>query len=85
MNLKKSIKMENLLFEATLRHYEAKEAEAKAILSVYFTNPVGIGEHPDLLAEIKKYVELLDSAQGTIETLKKNFIDNESQEKFVIE
>ena len=26
--------MENLLFEATLKHYEAKEAEAKAILSV---------------------------------------------------
>lgn len=85
MNLKKSTKMENLLFEATLRHYEAKEAEAKAILSVYFTNPVGIGEHPDLLAEIKKYVELLDSAQGTIETLKKNFIDNENQEKSIIE
>jgi hypothetical protein len=85
MNSKKSTKMENLLFEATLRHYEAKEAEAKAILSVYFTNPVGIGEHPDLLAEIKKYVELLDSAQGTIETLKKNFINNENQENSIIE
>jgi hypothetical protein len=72
--------MENLLFEATLRHYEAKEAEAKAILSVYFTNPVGIGEHPDLLAEIKKYVELLESAQGSIETLKKNFMDEEKKE-----
>lgn len=72
--------MENLLFEAALRHYEAKEAEAKAILSVYFTNPVGIGEHPDLLAEIKKYVELLESAQGSIETLKKNFMDEEKKE-----
>lgn len=64
---------ENLLFEATLRHYEAKEAEAKAILSVYFTNAVGIGEHPDLLTEIKKYVQMLYEAQGAIETLKKNF------------
>ena len=54
--------MENLLFEATLKHYEAKEAEAKAILSVYFTNPVGIGEHSDLIAEIKKHVELLETA-----------------------
>lgn len=68
---------QNLLFEAALRHYEAKEAEAKAILSVYFTNPVGIGEHPDLLAEIKKYVEMLDAAQGAIETLKKNFLEKE--------
>jgi hypothetical protein len=71
--------MENLLFTAALRHYEAKEAEAKAILSVYFTNPVGIGEHPDILAEIKKYVEILDNAQGVIETLKKNFIDEISE------
>ena len=72
--------MENLLFTAALRHYEAKEAEAKAILSVYFTNPVGIGEHPDILAEIKKYVEILDNAQGVIETLKKNFIEKPATE-----
>lgn len=69
--------MENLLFEATLKHYEAKEAEAKAILSVYFTNPVGIGEHSDLITEIRKHVELLDAAQGAIETLKRNFLQDE--------
>jgi hypothetical protein len=77
MNLKKSTNMENLLFEATLKHYEAKEAEAKAILSVYFTNPVGIGEHSDLITEIRKHVELLDAAQGAIETLKRNFLQDE--------
>lgn len=64
---------ENQLFEAALRHYESKEAEAKAILSVYFNNAVGIGEHPDLLTEIKKYIHMLNEAQGSIETLKKNF------------
>lgn len=69
--------MENLLFEATLKHYEAQEAEAKAILSVYFTSPVGIGEHSDLITEIKKYVSLLESSQGAIETLKRNFLGNE--------
>jgi hypothetical protein len=76
---------QNLLFEAALRHYEAKEAEAKAILSVYFTNPVGIGEHPDLLAEIRKYIEMLDAAQGAIETLKKNFSDDEDIEDLITE
>lgn len=75
---------ENLLFEATLRYYEAQEAEAKAILSVYFTNPVAIGEHPDLLTEIRKYAEKLDSAQGIIETLKKNFI-NDNDEELILE
>jgi hypothetical protein len=75
---------QNLLFEATLRHYEAQEAEALAILSVYFTNPVGIGEHPDLLAEIKKYTEKLDTAQGAIETLKKNFMKDDSEDSELI-
>jgi hypothetical protein len=69
--------MENLLFEATLKHYEAKEAEAKAVLSIYFTSSVGIGEHSDLLEEIKKYTQLLDQAQSAIKTLKENFLKEE--------
>jgi len=77
MNLKKLINMENLLFEATLKHYEAKEAEAKAVLSIYFTSSVGIGEHSDLLEEIKKYTQLLDQAQSAIKTLKENFLKEE--------
>jgi hypothetical protein len=76
---------QNLLFEATLRHYEAQEAEAKAILSVYFTNPVGIGEHPDLLAEIKRYTEKLDAAQGVLETLKKNFLEDDEDQELIVE
>lgn len=76
---------QNLLFEATLRHYEAQEAEAKAILSVYFTNPVGIGEHPDLLAEIKRYTEKLDAAQGILETLKKNFLEDQEDQELIVE
>jgi hypothetical protein len=76
---------QNLLFEATLRHYEAQEAEAQAILSVYFTNPVGIGEHPDLLAEIKRYTEKLDAAQGILETLKKNFLEDDENQELIVE
>lgn len=76
---------QNLLFEAAIRHYEAEEAEAKAILSVYFSNPVAIGEHPDLLAEIKKYAEKLDAAQGIIETLKKNFVKDDDSEELILE
>lgn len=76
---------QNLLFEAALRHYEAEEAEAKAILSVYLSNPVAIGEHPDLLAEIKKYAEKLDAAQGILETLKKNFVKDEDDTELILD
>ena len=42
---------------------------------MYFNNPVGIGEHPDLLTEIDKYIEKLDSAQSKLKTLRMNFIE----------
>lgn len=58
------------LYIALLKHYEAEQAEAEAILETYFLNSVGIGEHPNLLAEMKKYVEKLASATDCIEVLK---------------
>ena len=29
-------------------------SEAKAVLEIYFNNPVGIGEHPQIVEEIDK-------------------------------
>jgi hypothetical protein len=70
--------MQNLLFEAIVKKFEAQKLEAQAVLSVYFTNPVGIGEHPDLLAEIQKYVLKLAEAEGALESLQRNFVETES-------
>ena len=39
-------------FEALEARYKAEIAEAVANINVYRTNPVGIGEHPDLVAAI---------------------------------
>ena len=47
----------NKLLQASIDRYKAEISESLAILEVYFNNPVAIGEHPDLLTEIDKYIE----------------------------
>jgi hypothetical protein len=63
----------NKLLQASIDRYKAEISESLAILEVYFNNPVAIGEHPDLLTEIDKYIEKLETATGKLETLSKYF------------
>ena len=69
----------NNLVNAAKKKYEAQIEEALATLHIYFTNAVGIGEHPDLLMEVDKYIELLESASGKLEVLKKYFMAEEDK------
>jgi len=64
------------LLEAEIKKLEAEVAESKAILNVYFNNPVGIGEHPDLLTEVDKYVDKLAAAEDKLESVKRHFTDS---------
>jgi len=63
----------NKLLQASIDKYKAEISEALAILEVYFQKPVAIGEHPDLLTEIDKYVDKLEDASGKLKTLQKYF------------
>jgi len=65
----------NKLLQASIDKYKAEISEALATLDVYFNNPVAIGEHPDLLTEIDKYIEKLETATGKLETLEKYFVE----------
>ena len=58
-----------LLYEALELKYLAQIAEAKATLSIYFENSVGIGEHPQHLEEIDKLISQLADAQDKLEAL----------------
>lgn len=68
----------NLFVKALHDSYVAQISEAIATLNVYLNNSVGVGEHPDILAEIKKYVDILDDADGKLATLNK-YINNQPQ------
>ena len=71
----------NKLLQASIDRCKAEISEALAILDVYFNNPVGVGEHPDLLAEIDKYIDKLDSAQSKLKTLRMNLTERNSKVK----
>ncbi len=63
----------NKLLKAAIDHYKAQKSECLAHLEILFNNSVGIGEHTDLLAEVKKWTNGLAEAEENIETLERNF------------
>ena len=69
----------NNLVNAAKKKYEAQIEEALATLHIYFNISVGIGEHPDLLAEVDKYVGMLESASGKLSVLNKYFMIEEDK------
>jgi methylaspartate ammonia-lyase len=58
-----------LLYRALEAKYEAQIAEAKATLAIYFESSVGIGEHPQHLEEMDKFITQLTDAQDKLEVL----------------
>ena len=48
-------------------------AKAKANIEVYLENPVGIGEHPDVLAAIQDQLDIIAHEEERIEVIAKHF------------
>ena len=63
----------NQLIQAAMDSYQAQRTEALAHLDILFNDSVGIGEHTDLLSEVKKWTESLSQAEENLQTLRKNF------------
>ncbi len=53
---------------------DGKIAKAKANIEVYLEHPVGIGEHPDILAAIQEQLDIIAHEEERIEVLNKHFI-----------
>ena len=50
-------------------------AEAKANIEIYMNNPVGIGEHPDVIDAIHSQVLKIASAEENIQVIQQHFVD----------
>jgi len=48
-------------------------AKAKMNVEVYLHNPVGIGEHPDVLGAIQEQLDIIAHEEERIEVLEKHF------------
>ena len=55
---------------------EGNIAKAKANVEVYLHNPVGIGEHPDVLGAIQEQLDIIAHEEERIEVLDKHFSKN---------
>ena len=51
------------LIQALEDKYEAEISAAHAVINIYLTNSVGIGEHPQHLEEIDKQLEKISNAE----------------------
>ena len=54
--------MNNPLLKALCKRYEGEIAIAKANINVYMENPVGIGDHPNIVAAVDSEIEKLAGA-----------------------
>ena len=65
---------QKVLREALIIKYEGEIAEAKATIQVYMNNPVGIGEHPDIIAAIDTQIENMAHAEEKLLAVKNHFV-----------
>ena len=65
--------MKKEMYRALELKYLAQMQEAFATLEVYFTNPTGIGEHPQLIEEMDKQIAIATEAEDKLNYLKSHF------------
>ena len=71
--------MKNKLLMAAIDSYQAQKTEALAHLDILFNDAVGIGEHTDLLTEVKKWTDSLSQAEDNLNVLRENFDINQTK------
>ena len=61
--------MRNGIIQALEDRYEAEISAAHAIINIYLTKSVGIGEHPQHLDEIDKQLDKVAQAEEKLDAL----------------
>ena len=65
------------MLDALLADAQGNIAKATANVEVYLHNPVGIGEHPDVLAAIQDQLDIIAHEEERIGVIKNHFTDHE--------
>lgn len=65
--------MRKQMLEATRAHAEAHVQKHKMNVEVYLNNPVGVGEHSDIMDAIEKELEEMAKYEDHLEILNKYF------------
>ena len=62
--------LKDVILQALEDKYNAQISEAEATLKIYFTNSVGIGEHPQHVEECDKLINKIADAEEKLQVLK---------------
>ena len=65
--------MRDTLIKALLAHAQGDIAKHKANVEVYLTNPVGIGEHSNVMEAIEEEINMIAKYQDQIDVIQKYF------------
>ena len=65
--------MREQLIKALLAHAQGDIAKHKANLEVYLANPVGIGEHSNIVEAIEQELDMIAKYQDQIDIINKYF------------
>ena len=72
--------MKKQLVNALKTKYDADYQMHKANLDIYLNNPVGIGEHPDIIEAVEKELDLIAQYDDQLEMMNKYFSDEDNTE-----
>tara|TARA_B100001996_G_C18653383_1_gene590286 strand:+ start:1579 stop:1800 length:222 start_codon:yes stop_codon:yes gene_type:complete len=65
--------MRNQLIKALLAHAQGDIQKHVANVEVYLTNPVGIGEHSNIVEAIEEELNIIAKYEDQVEVIKKYF------------
>ena len=61
--------MRELILKALISKYESELQVLAVNMENYFSNPVGVAEHPDLVHEVDKLIEQISTAEEKLKTV----------------
>jgi len=59
-----------VIIDALEKKYEAQMAQAEANIKVFMENPVGVGEHPNIVQEVEKLLKEIKDSKEMLDELK---------------
>ena len=66
--------MRNQIISALLAHAQGDIQKHKMNVEVYLNNPVGIGEHSDIMEAIETELNMIAKYEDQVSVIKKHFI-----------
>ena len=65
--------MREQIIKALLAHAQGDIAKHRANVEVYLTNPVGIGEHSNVMEAIEEELNMIAKYQDQVDVIQKHF------------